>query len=148
MSIKKSLVCIVNTWPSILILNGFFWRALVLSYLEENSFVSTMHVRKGNEIRNRTRKLHLCATRMDPTFPGTESQSSRVDGPWPQKSLEYIYQPLYISALQIYTVETGTPIKKCKSYNYLPYTLQCRSVDVAVNHYKSVFTFFPLYLEQ
>ena len=25
--------------------------------------------------------------------------------------------------LQIYTVETGTPVKKCKSYKYLPYTV-------------------------
>ena len=38
-------------------------------------------------------------------------------------------------------METGTPVKKCKSYKYLPYTLQCRSVDVTVNHCKSLFTF-------
>ena len=44
--------------------------------------------------------------------------------------------------LQIHTVETGTPVNKCKSYKCLPYTLQCRSIDVTVNHYKSVFTFF------
>ena len=44
--------------------------------------------------------------------------------------------------LQIYTEETGTPIKKCKSYKYLPYTLQCTSVDVAVYHCKSMFTYF------
>ena len=25
----------------------------------------------------------------------------------------------------IYTVETGTPVKKCTSYKHLPYTLQC-----------------------
>ena len=49
---------------------------------------------------------------------------------------------LYWIALQIYTVETGTPVKQCKSYKYLPYTLQCRSVDVTVNHCESVFTFF------
>ena len=32
--------------------------------------------------------------------------------------------------------------KKCKSYKYLPQILQCRSVDITVNHCKSVFTFF------
>ena len=32
--------------------------------------------------------------------------------------------------------------KKCKSYKYLPYILQCRSVDITVNHCKSAFTFF------
>ena len=32
--------------------------------------------------------------------------------------------------------------KKCTSYKYLPYTLQYRSVDITVNHCKSVFTFF------
>ena len=47
------------------------------------------------------------------------------------------------AALQIYTLETWTPVKKCKSYKYLPYTLKCRSVDVTVNHCKSVhITFF------
>ena len=50
-------------------------------------------------------------------------------------------------SMRIYTVETGTPFKKCKSYKYLPYTLQCRSVDVTVNHCKSVFT-WKMYLEQ
>ena len=34
--------------------------------------------------------------------------------------------------------------KKCTSYKYLPYTLQCRSIDVTVNQCKSVFTFFYL----
>ena len=38
---------------------------------------------------------------------------------------------LWFNTLQIHTTgETGTPAKKCKSYKYLPYTLQCRSVDV------------------
>ena len=32
--------------------------------------------------------------------------------------------------------------KKCKSYKYLPSILQCKSVDITVNHCKS------LYLEQ
>ena len=31
-----------------------------------------------------------------------------------------------LSSLQIYTVETGTPVKACKSRRYLPYTLQGR----------------------
>ena len=80
----------VNTWPSIPILNGFLWRALVLSYLEGNSVLSTMHVRKGNQIRNRTRKLHLCATQFYwPHFSWYRIPISRVDGPWPQKCLEY-----------------------------------------------------------
>ena len=33
-------------------------------------------------------------------------------------------------ALQIYTVETGTPVKKWTLYKYLPYTLQSRSVYI------------------
>ena len=44
----------------------------------------------------------------------------------------------------MYTVETGTPVKKCTSYKYLSYILQCRSVDVTVNPCKSVFTFFTV----
>ena len=32
--------------------------------------------------------------------------------------------------LQIYTEEIYTPVKKCTSYKYLPYKLQCRSEDV------------------
>ena len=40
-----------------------------------------------------------------------------------------------------YILETGTSVKKCTRYNYLLYTLQCISVDVTVNHRKSVFTF-------
>jgi hypothetical protein len=51
-------------------------------------------------------------------------------------------QMLFVPALQIYTVKTGTPVKKCTCYKYLPYTLQCKSVDITVNHRKSVFTFF------
>ena len=39
-----------------------------------------------------------------------------------------------LCTLQIYAVGTGTPVNKCKSYKYLPYTLQCRSLDVTVNH--------------
>ena len=31
-------------------------------------------------------------------------------------------------------METGTPVKKRKSFKYLPYTLQCRNVDIKVNH--------------
>ena len=42
----------------------------------------------------------------------------------------------------IHTVETGTSVKKFESYRYLPYKLQCKSVDVTINHCKSVFTFF------
>ena len=50
--------------------------------------------------------------------------------------------PLALCKMQIYRVETGTPVKKCTSYKYLPpCTLQCRSVDITVNHGKSVFTF-------
>ena len=32
--------------------------------------------------------------------------------------------------------------KKCKSYKYLLSILQCKNVDITVNHCKSVFTFF------
>ena len=46
------------------------------------------------------------------------------------------------NTLQIYTVETGTPVKKCKSYKHLPYSLKYRSVDVKATHCKSVFIFF------
>ena len=39
--------------------------------------------------------------------------------------------------------------KRCTLYKYLPYTLQCRSVDVTVKPCKSVLhTFIPLYLDQ
>ena len=46
-----------------------------------------------------------------------------------------------LSALQIctceITVETGIPVKNIHfTSTYLPYTLQCRSVDVKVNHSK------------
>ena len=30
-------------------------------------------------------------------------------------------------------VKTGTPVKKCTLYKYLPHTLQCRSVDITRN---------------
>ena len=40
----------------------------------------------------------------------------------------WIQTTMQQSTLQIYTVETGTSLKKCTSYKYLPYTLQCRSV--------------------
>ena len=58
------------------------------------------------------------------------------------QNIPWIDASIRTGALQIYTVETGTPVKKCKSYKYLPYTLQFRSVDDTVNHCKSVFTFF------
>ena len=58
------------------------------------------------------------------------------------RNLYFSHNLKYFSALQIYTVETGTPVKKCKSYKYLPYTfIQCRSVDITVNHCKSVLHF-------
>ena len=45
----------------------------------------------------------------------------------------------------MHTAETGTPIKKCKRYKYLTYTLQYRTVvDVTISHFKSVFTFFTV----
>ena len=42
-------------------------------------------------------------------------------------------------------METGKPVKKCKSYKYLPYTLQCRSANVTINYCKSVLHFFIVF---
>ena len=47
---------------------------------------------------------------------------------------------MYVHTANIYSGNWDTH-KKVYKYKYLPYTLQCRSVNVTVNHCKSVFTF-------
>ena len=61
---------------------------------------------------------------------------------WGYKS----FSDFYHSKAQLYTANIYSgkwdTRKKCKSYKYLPSILQCKNVDITVNHCKSVFTFF------